>query len=104
MQLENGIDGNSRTKSLDIVLGLLPLLLGLQLIIWIAYLPAAQRGNADFRVFIPADTSYGQAKQVKSIMTMKLRVFRINESQVPLGYYHLHTQLMRLCCLYHFRC
>jgi hypothetical protein len=51
MRTENSTAGNNRSKSLDLVLGLLPLLLGLQLIIWIAYLPAALRGNADFRVF-----------------------------------------------------
>lgn len=51
MITEDSKAGNNRSQSLDIVLGLMPLLLGLQLIIWIAYLPAAMRGNADFRVF-----------------------------------------------------
>jgi dolichol-phosphate mannosyltransferase len=38
-----------RTRSLEVILGLLPLVLGLQLLIWLVYLPAALRGNADFR-------------------------------------------------------
>jgi len=38
-----------RTRSLEIVLGLLPLVLGVQLLIWVVYLPAALGGNADFR-------------------------------------------------------
>jgi hypothetical protein len=49
MRTENSTADNNRSKSLDLVLGLLPLLLGLQLIIWIAYLPSAMMGNADFR-------------------------------------------------------
>jgi len=56
----------NRSQSLDIVLGLLPLLLGLQLIIWIVYLPAAVRGNADFRVFYSGGylLRSGQASQI----------------------------------------
>jgi Glycosyltransferase family 87 len=41
--------GTQRTRSLEVVLGLLPLVLGLQLLIWIVYLPVALRGDADFR-------------------------------------------------------
>jgi hypothetical protein len=51
MRIENSTAGNNRSASLDLVLGLLPLLLGLQLFIWIAYLPSAMTGDADFRVF-----------------------------------------------------
>jgi len=39
----------SEMRSLEVILGLLPLVLGLQLIIWLVYLPAALQGNADFR-------------------------------------------------------
>ena len=38
-----------RTRSLEVILGLLPLVLGMQLLVWIVYLPVALRGNADFR-------------------------------------------------------
>jgi hypothetical protein len=41
--------GAQRTRSLEVILGLLPLVLGLQLLIWIVYLPVALRGDADFR-------------------------------------------------------
>ena len=41
--------GTQRTRSLEVILGLLPLVLGLQLLIWIVYLPVALRGDADFR-------------------------------------------------------
>ena len=41
--------GTQRTRSLEVILGLLPLVLGLQLLIWLVYLPQALRGNADFR-------------------------------------------------------
>lgn len=38
-----------RALWLELILGLLPLVLGLQLLVWIVYLPVALRGNADFR-------------------------------------------------------
>jgi hypothetical protein len=41
--------GTQRARSLEVILGLLPLVLGLQLLGWIVYLPLALRGNADFR-------------------------------------------------------
>lgn len=51
-ELPGGVSGRQPgTHSLEVILGLLPLVLGLQLIIWIVYLPAALRGNADFRVY-----------------------------------------------------
>src|SRR5579864_8998996 len=46
--------GNIQSRSLEIILGLLPLVLGFQLIIWIAYLPTALGGDADFRNFYSA--------------------------------------------------
>ena len=49
MRTEDSTADKNRSKSLDIVLGLLPLVLGFQLIIWIAYLPTALGGHADFR-------------------------------------------------------
>lgn len=36
---------------MDVILGLLPLVLGIQLLIWIVYFPTALRGFADFRTF-----------------------------------------------------
>ncbi len=45
---------STRLRSLEVILGLLPLILGLQLLIWIVYLPAALRGNADFRAYYSA--------------------------------------------------
>src|SRR5690242_18795589 len=38
-----------RTKSLEVVLGMVPLVLGAQLLIWLVYFPAAVRGYGDFR-------------------------------------------------------
>jgi dolichol-phosphate mannosyltransferase len=38
-----------RSRALDVILGLLPLALGIQLIIWGLYLPSSLRGYADFR-------------------------------------------------------
>jgi Glycosyltransferase family 87 len=66
MRTENSTADRNRSKSLDVVLGLSPLLLGLQLIIWIAYLPAAMSGNADFRVFYSGGylVRSGQASQI----------------------------------------
>lgn len=46
---ENASSETQRTRSLEIILGLMPLVLGFQLLIWIVYLPLALRGNADFR-------------------------------------------------------
>src|SRR5262249_20845555 len=40
---------NDRARSIEVILGLLPLALGLQLVIWLVFLPEALRGNADFR-------------------------------------------------------
>src|SRR5262249_45989979 len=40
-----------RIRSLEMILGLLPLVLGFQLLIWIVYFPTALRGFADFRTF-----------------------------------------------------
>lgn len=39
----------TRSRSLELILGLLPLVLGFQLIIWMSYLPTALGGHADFR-------------------------------------------------------
>src|SRR5260370_714885 len=46
--------GTQRTRSLEVILGLLPLVLGMQLLMWLVYLPVAPRGNADFRAFYSA--------------------------------------------------
>jgi len=45
---------STRSRSLEVILGLLPLVLGLELLTWIVYLPAALRGNADFRAYYSA--------------------------------------------------
>ena len=40
---------NTSKRSLEVILGLLPLILGVQLMVWVVYLPSALHGNADFR-------------------------------------------------------
>jgi hypothetical protein len=40
---------NMGTRSPEVILGLLPLILGLQLMVWLVYLPSALHGEADFR-------------------------------------------------------
>jgi len=49
-----GPSGTQRSRSLEVILGLLPLVLGLQLLIWLVYLPVALRGDADFRAYYSA--------------------------------------------------
>src|SRR5205823_364469 len=73
MRIENSTADKNRSKSLDIVLGLLPLLLGFQLIIWIAYLPSAIKGNADFRVFYSGGylLQSGEASQIYNDIEIK---------------------------------
>jgi hypothetical protein len=61
------------TRSLEIILGLLPLILGLQLLIWIVYLPVALRGSADFRAYYSAGylVRSGQAGQLYDLDVQK---------------------------------
>jgi Glycosyltransferase family 87 len=73
VRTEDSTAEKKRSKSLDVVLGLLPLLLGFQLIVWIAYLPSAIKGNADFRVFYSGGylTQSGYASQIYNDIEMK---------------------------------
>ncbi len=83
--------GTQRTRSLDVILGLLPLVLGLQLLVWIVYLPVALRGDADFRAFYSAGymVRSGQGGQLYDSQALKaVQDARISRSAGLLPYTH----------------
>src|SRR5437762_1016280 len=77
---------------MEIVLGLLPLVLGVQLLIWVVYLPAALGGNADFRNCYSAGliVKSGQGHQIYDYRLQKeLQDSLISKSSMVLPYVHL---------------
>jgi Glycosyltransferase family 87 len=80
-----------RTHSLEVILGLLPLVLGLQLIIWIVYLPVALRGNADFRNCYSAGylVRSGQGRQIYNYAAQS-NVQNTFISHTPTGMPYVH--------------
>ena len=84
-------------RSLEVILGLLPLMLGLQLLIWIVYLPAALRGNADFRNCYAAGVILrtGQGHRLYDYQLQHaIQNSSISESQDVLPYVHLSYEAL----------
>lgn len=86
------VTAHKNPRSLEVILGLLPLVFGLQLIIWIVYLPAALRGNADFRNCYTAGIilKSGQGHQIYDYRLQKeIQDALISQSPMVLPYVHL---------------
>ena len=79
-------------RSLEVILGLLPLVLGMQILVWIVYVPMALRGNADFRNCYTAGVMVrsGQGHQLYDYaLQKKIQDTRISSSSDVLPYVHL---------------
>src|SRR5215470_3096116 len=86
------VTAHKNPRSLEVILGLLPLVFGLQLIIWIVYLPAALRGNADFRNCYTAGLilKSGQGHRIYDYRLQKeIQDSVISKSPMVLPYVHL---------------
>lgn len=68
----------------ELILGLLPLLIGLQILVWINYVPASLRGITDFRTWYAAAymVRTGQAQDIYDMRKLQ----DVKESLVPLGH------------------
>ena len=86
------VTAHKNPRSLEVILGLLPLVFGLQLIIWIVYLPAALRGNADFRNCYTAGLilKSGEGHRIYDYRLQKeIQDSVISQSPMVLPYVHL---------------
>jgi len=88
--------------ALQSILGLLPLVLGFQLIIWIAYLPTALRGRADFRNLYAAGLMIRQGMGHRLYdydLQKKIENQHISEETALLPYVHLPYEALLFVAL-----
>ena len=80
---ESGTPQTRKFWPYDLVLGILPLLIGIEILLWVAYLPLGLRGFADFRQLYSGGylLRTGHAAQLYDYATQQ----RIEEDLVPLG-------------------
>jgi dolichol-phosphate mannosyltransferase len=89
-------------RSLQLILGLLPLVLGVQLIIWCAYLPTALRGDADFRSMYTAGVlvESGRAHQLYNyVLQKRIEDQTISKRPALLPYDHLPYEALLFAML-----
>jgi Glycosyltransferase family 87/Glycosyl transferase family 2 len=98
------LDGSppKQLRSLQLILGLLPLVLGLQIIIWCAYLPTALRGGADFRNLYTAGVLVrsGRAHQLYDYVLQKqIEDQTVSKQPALLPYVHLPYEALLFAAL-----
>lgn len=101
--VSQGEEIRSHTRLQDLVVGMLPLLVGAQIVFWFVFLPIGFRGDADFSIFYTAGRMVrtGYRQQLYNY-DQQLQVEREFVSKTPAPYNHLPYEALVFAPLSYF--